>query len=364
MDQPGSLHHLHHEGGPWGRLHRDDSLCMNGAVHLTDIARPAGASPDLPSGGLDLLTMGETMVLLAPPEPGLLRHARQLAVSIGGAESNVAIGAQRLGLRTAWIGRIGDDELGQLVLRELRAEGIDVRARVDPGAPTALMFKEHRSLDVTRVWYYRKGSAGSRLAPEDLDLDLLRKARILHVTGITPGLSDSARDAVEAAVTEARRAGAVVSVDLNYRRALWDPEAFGQAMRALVARAHVVFASPHEAGPVVGPGDPEHQATALAELGPSQAILKLGADGALAVVDGKAYRCAALPVTVVDRVGAGDAFVAGWLAGMTRTDDVPSRLARAVACGSLACAVAGDWEGYASLAELEALDHLEDGVVR
>lgn len=316
------------------------------------------------AGQLDLLTLGETLVLLSPPQQGLLRHARQLSVSIGGAESNVAVGAQRLGLRTAWIGRVGDDEFGQLVLRELRGEGIAVHAVVDGQAPTALMFKEHRTADITRVWYYRHGSAGSRLAPEDVNLALLHQARILHVTGITPGLSASARAAVELALKEARQAGALVSIDLNFRRALWEPEEFGRAMRVLVAQADVVFASPHEARMVVGPGDAEQQAAALGELGPPQAVLKLGGDGALAVVEGTTLREGAMPVNVVDSVGAGDAFVAGWLTGIARAEDVPARLRRAVACGSLACTVPGDWEGYVTESELQAWQGLEDRVVR
>ena len=121
-----------------------------------------------PERPCDVLTFGETLALLRPPEIGALRHVHELRLLVGGSESNVAIGVARLGLQSRWVGRVGDDELGARVLREIRAEGVSVHGVVDRGAPTALMFKEQRSTDHVRVTYYRRGSAGSRLEPDDL----------------------------------------------------------------------------------------------------------------------------------------------------------------------------------------------------
>jgi len=144
-----------------------------------------------------LVTLGETMALFTADRVGPLRHATTMRVGIAGAESNVAIGVRRLGHPAAWIGRVGSDELGQLVLGRLRAERVEVDAAVvDPEAPTGLMVKEHRTADLARVVYYRRGSAGSRLAPGDLDEARIRGARVLHLTGITPALSASARSDV------------------------------------------------------------------------------------------------------------------------------------------------------------------------
>lgn len=306
----------------------------------------------------DVLTFGETLALLRPTQVGALRHVHELQLLVGGSESNVAIGVARLGLRTRWVGRVGDDELGARVLREIRAEGVSVCGVVDPTAPTALMIKEQRSADQVRVTYYRRDSAGSRLEPDDLPDGWVAESTVLHVTGITPALSPSARRTVHRAVDAARASGTLVSLDLNYRRALWTEQEFGTALRALVPTADVVFGSPHEVAQVVGAcgGRPEHQLEALAELGPRQAVLKLGAEGALALVDGTLHQQDALPVTVADPVGAGDAFVAGWLAELVaRPDDVPARLVTAAACGAFACTVPGDWEGAPSRREVEAL---------
>ncbi|CAA9336133.1 MAG: 2-dehydro-3-deoxygluconokinase [uncultured Friedmanniella sp.] len=319
---------------------------------MTTVASTGSARP------CDVLTFGETLALLRPTTIGALRHAHQLQLLVGGSESNVAIGVTRLGLRSRWVGRVGDDELGERVLREIRAEGVSVRGVVDPTAPTALMIKEQRSADQVRVSYYRRGSAGSRLEPDDLPEDWVAESTVLHVTGITPALSPSARRTVHHAVDVARASGTLVSLDLNYRQALWSEEEFGTVLRDLVPAVDVVFGSPHEVTHLVGAcgGSAERQLEALAELGPGQAVLKLGARGALALVDGRLHQQDAIPVTVADPVGAGDAFVAGWLAELVaRPDDVAARLATAAACGALACTVPGDWEGAPSRREVQAL---------
>ncbi len=303
-----------------------------------------------------LVTLGETMALLAPEDIGPLRHADRMRLTVGGAESNVAIGAARLGLSSAWIGRVGDDELGSRVLRELRAEGVQVHARVDPSAPTGLMIKERRTAETGRVWYYRRGSAGSRLHADDVDAALVAGADVLHLTGITPGLSETARGAIDAALDAAATGGTTVSLDLNHRAAVWPPEDFAAAMRALLPRADVVFASPQEAGFVVGDGDPVTQARALARFGPPEVVLKLGAEGAVALVNGELHRCPAVRVAVVDTVGAGDAFVAGWLAERAQGALPSVRMITATQCGALACTVRGDWEGSPTRAELHLLD--------
>ena len=140
-----------------------------------------------------IVTIGETMALLGTPDHCLLRPGSAPSLRIGGAESNVAIAAARLGARTTWIGRIGDDDLGSLVERELRGQAVNVLASRDPQAPTGLMVKEHRRGKPTHVRYYRKHSAGSCLRPEDLDEDSLVQADVVHLTGITAALGDTAR---------------------------------------------------------------------------------------------------------------------------------------------------------------------------
>ncbi|AMM34342.1 sugar kinase [Sinomonas atrocyanea] len=304
----------------------------------------------------DVVTLGETMALFKAGAAGPLAHVHGWSLGIGGAESNVAVALQRLGTPVTWIGRVGADSLGDLVARELVAEGIDVRS-VRDAAPTGLMVKERRTADALKVWYYRAGSAGSRLAPEDLPAGVIEQSRLLHVTGITPALSPSAAAAAHDAIDRARAAGVLVSFDLNYRAALWSQEAAGEQYRQIIAKADIVFAGDDEAAIAVGPApDPWELARRIAALGPSQVILKRGAQGCLALVDGAGHAREAVPVKAVDTVGAGDAFVGGYLSELLLGADVDQRLLLAAQVGAFACLVPGDWEGAPRRSELHLLD--------
>src|SRR5919199_3648728 len=140
------------------------------------------ASPTRPS--LDVVSLGESMVLLVAEQPGPLREATTFRRHVAGAESNVAIGLCRLGHTAGWISRVGDDEFGRAVAFRIRGEGVDLsRLIVDPGAPTGVLFRERREVGPIEVVYYRRGSAASRLSTADLDADYLRQARYLHLTG-------------------------------------------------------------------------------------------------------------------------------------------------------------------------------------
>ncbi len=316
-----------------------------------------------------LVTLGETMAALSSPGIGPLRHQPHLHLHVGGAESNVAIAVTRLGGSAAWVGRVGDDELGDLVLAQLRGEGVDVRHAVrDPGAPTGLMVKSRRTPSVGRVAYYRAGSAGSRLAPEDLPVELLRAAGALHVTGITPALSPSARAATFAAVEEARGAGVPVSLDVNHRAALWGPDVAGPVLAELAARADVLFAGEDEAELLLPPGegasDPAGLLRVLGGLGPATVVLKRGSRGAMALADGAVLDVPPHAVVAVDPVGAGDAFVGGYLAELLAGADLKARLATAAACGAFAVTMPGDWEGLPARRDLALLAAPAGTVVR
>ncbi|MEY9776455.1 sugar kinase [Arthrobacter sp. MW3 TE3886] len=307
-----------------------------------------------------VLTFGETMALMRADQPGPLAHASTMTLGIGGSESNVAVGLRRLGISTVWCGRIGNDALGQLVEREIRAEGVDTRVTVDDTAPTGLMIKERRTSASQRVTYYRTGSAGSRMSPEDLDAQLISSASLLHVSGITPALSAQAESTLLHAIDVARSAGVPVSFDLNYRGTLWSREAAGGVYRDIISQADIVFAGDDEASIAVGGGsDPEELARRIVALGPREAVIKLGAKGALALVEGELFRQSAVSVEVVDTVGAGDAFVAGYLAEFVAGLGPAERLRTAVATGAFACMVLGDWEGLPRRSELRLLESKE-----
>lgn len=310
-----------------------------------------------------LFTFGETMGLISALDIGPLEAARGFRYGIGGAESNVAIGVARLGGSATWFGRLGADATGAMIGRRLSAENVEVLAVFDDRHPTGLMVKHHRFAHAAHLDYHRAGSAATVLAPADLPAAAIKNAAILHVTGITPALSASAADTVFAAVELARDAGTVVSVDVNYRAKLWRPEVAAPVLRRLVTRSDIVFAGPEEARLVLGPDAPTSDielALALSTLGPTESIVKNGARGATAVVRGDRYQRDALPVHAIDTVGAGDAFVAGYLAEHLRHCTPDVRLGTAIAVGALAVTVPGDCEGLPHRSDLDVLVTADD----
>ena len=301
------------------------------------------------SGGL--LTLGESMGIFVADGIGPLEHARGFTLGVAGAESNVAIGVARLGGSATWVGRLGPDATGAIIAARLRASGVRVLA-VPDAAHTGLMIRYQRSSRFIQADYHRAGSAGSHLLPADVPRAEIESAGIVHVTGITPALSDTCRATVFGVVEVARAAGVPVSVDVNYRSKLWSRFDAAPVLRDLVSRADVVFAGPEEAALVVDADDP---VSGLAGLGPTEVVVKDGARGCIALIDGERHEAAALPVTAVDTVGAGDAFVAGYLADRLAGAGAAQRLRTAIAAGAFAVTVPGDCEGLPNRAELAAL---------
>jgi 2-dehydro-3-deoxygluconokinase len=310
----------------------------------------------------EVVTLGECLVALVAPAQGPLAEATTFERHIAGAEANVAVGLARLGHSVEYIGRVGDDGFGTAILRKLRGEGVGVeRLRVDAEAPTGLMIRERRSLGAAQVLYYRTGSAGSRLAPEDVEAAVFGGARWLHLTGITPALSASAKASMDRAIALARGARLTISVDLNLRRRLWSEETAAPVFRDLVARTDIVLADADEAAIAIGEGgdvaDPEALARKLVALGAGTAVVKLGADGAVAATGkGPVVHSPGVPVAVVvDPVGAGDAFAAGFIAATLRGLALDEALRTANACGAAAVSALGDMSGLPDRAELDRL---------
>jgi 2-dehydro-3-deoxygluconokinase len=309
-------------------------------------------------GGGGLVTAGEAMGLVVQGAAGSLRNGEPMTFGMGGSESNVAIGVRRLGLPATWIGRVGDDPPGHLIQRELRAEQVTAIAALDP-SPTGLMVRWRPNGAHARVTYYRRDSAGSHLSGDDIPAAVIREAAVLHTTGITLALGAGPAEAVARAVDVARDAGVTVSFDLNYRSALWLPEEAAPALAEAVRRADVVFAGELEAEIVTRTADPLAAALALEALGPRQVMIKRGASGCLARIDGVTLEQPAPVVSVVDTVGAGDAFVAGYLAELMSGAGAADRLRTAAAAGAFAVTVSGDWEGMPDRAGLARLESAE-----
>ena len=314
----------------------------------------------------EVVTFGETMVLMNPRDQGPLRHAHEFRKQLGGAESNVAVGLARLGRDVAWFGRLGADPHGRYVECFVRGEGVDTSDVIrDPDAPTGIMFKERRSAGDERVYYYRHDSAASRFGPEDLPRARIADADYLHVTGITPALSDSCRRAVFDAVSVATDAGVPVSVDPNLRRKLWaDEETMVETMLDLFGSAEVVFPGVGEAEALVGPGAPREIAEAILEYGPEVVVVKLGEDGAYVAGPDVREHVAPYEVEPVDEIGAGDGFVAGFLAARLEGDDLVEATRQGNAVGALTTTTPGDVEGLPTREELAAFDGRREAVMR
>ena len=299
------------------------------------------ASPRAPSGSeskADVVCIGETMAVLSPQDARPLAHQRALALAVGGAESNVASALVPLGHSAAWLGRVGDDPLGRRVLEDLTARGVDVSAvETDPVRPTGVYFKD-TGPEGTGTYYYRRDSAAAAMDPGLADLPLLHRARVLHLSGITAALSDSCAELVTRIISRRAVPGPVISFDVNYRPALWRhrPAEAAPVLLELARSADLVFVGRDEAetlwdtrtaqevrdllgpGPVLVVKDAGHGATAY------------GADGEETFVPTPTAR-------VVEPVGAGDAFAAGYLAAFLegRTPANGLRLGHLVAAATL-----------------------------
>jgi 2-dehydro-3-deoxygluconokinase len=291
----------------------------------------------------DVVTLGEPLVVLLPTEPVGLDEAGSLALTVGGAEANTALLLARLGHSVSYVSRVGDDPFGRRVVAALAREGVDVaRVRVDPDAPTGLYLREWLPDGLRRVHYYRIGSAASRLSAADLDEGVCAGARVLLVSGITPALSSSCASAVRRAIALAHAAGALVAMDLNYRPRLWDPAAARRALAPLLGQVDLLLMSREDSLAILD-ADGEAAMRAAAALGPSTVVLKAAEDGSAALVGGAVLRAPAVAVReVVDPVGAGDAFNAGFLSCRLRGGGMADALRAGNELGAAAVASLGD----------------------
>ncbi|RSM46720.1 sugar kinase [Amycolatopsis balhimycina DSM 5908] len=265
------------------------------------------------TSGPEVLCVGESMALFVPAEPGPPDEVKQWTRTIGGAESNVACNLPTLGVRSGWVSAVGDDPFGRAMLREVAAHGVDVSAcSVDPLRPTGLYVKESGA-GGSPVRYYRTGSAASGMGPALLDRLDLDGVRVLHLSGITPALSDSCLALVRA-LLDMPRGDRLISFDVNLRPALWTGRDPG-LLAELAGQADIVLTGDDEARQVWGTGDPAKLRALLP--GPRTLVVKHGERGAT-LVEGEPLFAPALKVDVVEPVGAGDAFAAGFLAATLR----------------------------------------------
>jgi 2-dehydro-3-deoxygluconokinase len=307
----------------------------------------------------DLVTLGEVLLRLAVPPPGRFETAHQLDVQFGGAEANVAAACARLGLRTAWVSALPDNAWGERVLRELRAHGIDCsHVTSSPGARLGLYFLEYgvppRAI---HVLYDRTDSAFARLTPDNVDWDPIRRAKLVHVSGVTPALGENSRALVRRLFDEADE----VSFDLNYRAALWRPADARRFVLSILPRVRYFFLGRAEAETVLGiAGPPATILGQLAELTPNATIALLnGAEGSTVLDRGEVWQPKIrYNVKAIDPIGAGDAYVAGYLWASLRCRGPQDAVDIAATVAALKCSTWGD---IALINEREVFDTLGGG---
>jgi 2-dehydro-3-deoxygluconokinase len=305
-------------------------------------------SAHVAAGPPEVLGIGEVMGMLDPDRPGPLEDAEHFTLRVAGAETNVLIAAARLGHRAALVSAVGNDPVGRLVLRTLETQGVDTSlVQTDAGAPTGVFFKERFDDGLRRVYYYREGSAASRLTPAGALLDGIGTPGVLVVSGLSlglgrpEGLSAVVRDAVERFAA----AGSTVVFDPNMRPGVWDGARARDDFAQIRASVDVLIAGEEELT-ALAPGVAVPQAAeALCADGLRAVVVKAGARGAVLYERGSVTPVAPFPVArVVDPVGAGDAFAAGVVTGLLRGWPLLDGVRLGALLGARAVTTSGDWE--------------------
>lgn len=313
-----------------------------------------------PSKTLDVITVGEAMVLFAAQQAGPLDDASAFARTTAGAELNVAIGLARLGLRVGYLSRLGQDLFGRHIAAVLAREGIDhQQVAMDPDHPTGFMLKS-RSDDGSdpQIQYFRKGSAASHMQAGDLDTAYCASARHLHLTGIFVGVTPSTREVVFELAARSRAAGLSISFDPNLRPTLWrSKDEMVDRLNALSAFSDWVLPGLDEGRMLTGRDSVQGIADFYLERGAKGVVVKLGPQGAFFATPQESGHVAGVPVArVVDTVGAGDGFAVGVISGLLEGLPLAAAAARGNAIGARVVQFPGDADGLPTRAELDALN--------
>src|SRR5512137_2259524 len=304
----------------------------------------------------DVVTFGEAMVRLSPPNSQRLEQAQSLNVHAGGAELNVAVGVTRFGLKSAWVSKLPKNGLGYLVRSRAQEFGVDCSHLVwsDKGRAGIYFVEFGASPRASSVLYDRANSAISLIQPGEVDWPKVFKgSKHCHMSGITPALSASATQATAEALKAAKKAGCTVSYDLNYRKKLWTPADAKKVQEPMMADVDVLITTEEDTNVVFGIKEKDYEAVAerLAQTFKIKIVaITLREDlsvlrnhwTAIAYQDGKIYKDKKYDVEIVDRVGAGDSFTAGFLYGWIKEKDVEKGVRYGNAFAALKHTVPGD----------------------
>ncbi len=304
----------------------------------------------------EVVTLGEPLIQMNAVSTGPIRHVVYFEKHVAGAEANFAVGATRMGLTSGLIARVGDDEFGRCILMTLRGEGVDTsQIEVDKSAPTGVYFiqRGYPRLGKSIMFYYRKGSAASKLGPDDINPSYIKKAKLLHLTGITPALSSSCKAACERALEIAHQSGVKVSFDTNIRRKLWSSEEAKTTLLGMIPRTKILLTDPEDSQILVGDKNPGRAAKRLMEKGPSMVVMKLGSHGSIAFSGHSTVRQRAYIVPIIDPVGAGDAFAGAFVSGILKGWSIKKSLEAGSVAGALVATRRGDQENIPSIQDIQ-----------
>ncbi|MYL69853.1 sugar kinase [Halobacillus litoralis] len=303
----------------------------------------------------DVMTIGDAMITFDPTKTGPLRNVHSFERKAGGAELNFAIGCSRLGLDTGWISRLGKDEFGKYIRNFARGEGVDVSTvKLIEGYPTSLNFKEIREDGSGSTFYYRSQSPTKTLTEQTLDVEAIMRTKILHITGVFAAIDPEKNlRLLKRAVTIAKDHGALVSFDPNIRLKLWNKEKARESLTQLLPYVDIMLTGVEEAELLFGVSQPNRIVEACERYGISTVAIKQGEKGSFGFMDGLSVTMPSAPVKkVVDTVGAGDGFDAGFIYGVLQGWSLERILQFANTIGSMVVSVYGDNEGLPELEEV------------
>jgi 2-dehydro-3-deoxygluconokinase len=305
---------------------------------------------------VEFVTIGEALAVFIADPPSQLASASRFQCTVAGAESNVAVGLARLGHQTAFLGKVGADALGEMVMRRLRAENVDVSfVRRSVAKPTGVIIRDSSCVRPVEVAYYRRDSAGAELEPADIPDEIVASARHLHISGITTVISPGARAAAEHAASVGQAAGGQLSFDPNLRRRLSTIDGARAAFTGLLSLAAMIFVSADEALALAQTSDLHAAERWFLDHGAGLIVTKLGRDGARATDGQQSWTCPAHSLAVADPIGAGDAFTAGFLSYWYREHDCATALRAGAVTAALAMTTPSDIDALPTRTDLDAI---------
>lgn len=296
---------------------------------------------------MDVITIGDAMIAMVPQQKGPIIFCNTFERKVGGAELNVAMGCARLGLKSGWISSLGNDDFGKYIIKTVRGEGIDIsEVKLVDGYPTSVYFREVLSDGSSRSFYYREKSPTSTMKAKELNEEYFRNSKVLHITGVFPSINSNNREVILEAVKLAKKNNLTISFDPNIRLKMWSKEEAKNYIDQLLPYVDILLIGDEEIEILLGETSIEAAIRTFHNLGIEKVIVKKGANGAIGSDGVNVYDVEAIkPKALVDTVGAGDGFAAGFLTAMLKGESLEYSIRFANAVGSLVVGVEGDNEG-------------------